>query len=984
MKRATVVSAVLLALICAAVTDAAALPNLLNEYTVSRWREQDGSPLGQVNTIAQNDDGYLLVGTDRGLFRFDGVRFSALDLSSATPLPKEPVRIVRVGRDGTVWIGFGDGGGISRIRHGAVHSYRAADGAPAGTINALTEDRAGVIWAATNQGLFRFAAERWQHDAQSHGLPAGPVLTAYVDKRGDLLVGLENEVFIRRQGAAPFQQFDGPADRALVYFEGPTALGEDPDGRPCVNDSIAGFRRLGERSPAPRDTERGRGSRLLLDRNNNLWVGTGGQGVWRVRFQPHSANYTTQGITALSGLLSDGVTALFEDRDGNIWVGTTEGLHRFTRSKVAQITDIGLVAGVETTPDGNIWVGTVDELIRFSDPTIDAPTDRITSHGAKLRAMHADANGTLWVATSTYVGRVSNRRIVPVFRLGNGLPHEIDSMTSDGRGGLWLHDLHQGFFHWTGRAVTRVPFAAGLERMRVLTTYTDSNSRVWIAFFDGTVGVLDNAGGLRLYAPEDGLRAGPYRAIYEDQSGAIWLVGGDGLTRFLRGRFQTVRRGPGFPMLLNAVIDDGAQNLYLGTRSGIVIIRKDEFESAVTTGTFHYKLYDRSDGLAGLPLTNINNRRVIRAKDNRLWFVTARGLSVIDPQGLRGDQPSVPIRIEGIIADEKRVPSAEQISLPPRTSRVEIDYTMLNLTSPLRTQFRYRLEGFDADWIDAGSRRQAFYTNLPPGPYTFRVAASHSGGDWEESGGARTFSIRPTFYQTLWFYVAVAIGLAVVIRFVWAQRLRHLRREFSLVLGERVRVSREIHDTLLQSLVGLALQFDVIANDVEAPAGTRREQFVHLRKQVEEYIREARQSILNLRSPRLEKSDLVGALRDAGEHITSGNPLHFDFSVSGTPQDCSPRIAEQLLRIGREALTNATRHARAQEVRMHLAYEADVIVLRVSDDGHGFDPDHLVDQGSAHYGLVSMYERAQDIGGAVQISSGADRGTCITASIPIQ
>ena len=671
---------------------------------------------------------------------------------------------------------MGDGGGITSFRNGVVRNYRAAEGLPAGTINALAEDRAGTIWAATNQGLFRHSADRWEHDAQEHGLPSGPALSAYVNKQGDLLVGLENEIFSRPQGASRFQQFEAPADHAPIYFEGPTAIGEDPDGRPCVNDSIAGFRRLGERSSVRSDGERGRGSRLLLDRNNNLWVGTGGQGIWRVRFQPHSTNYTTQSINALSGLLSDGVTALFEDRDGNIWVGTTEGLHRFTRSKVAQITDIGLVAGVEATPDGNIWVGTVDELIRFSDPTIDSPTDRISWHSAKLRAMHADANGTLWVATSSYVARVIDRRIEPVFTLGNGLPHDIDSMTSDGRGGLWLHDLHQGFFHWTGRTVARVSFAAGLERMRVLTTYTDRDNRVWIAFFDGTVGVIDNAGGLRLYAPEDGLHAGPYRAIYEDQSGTIWLVGGDGLTRFVRGRFQTVKRGPGFPMLLNAVIDDGAQNLFLGTRSGIVTIRKDEFDSAVATGAFHYKLYDRSDGLAGLPLMNINNRRVIRAKDNRLWFVTARGLSVIDPQGLRDDQPSIPIRIESIVADEKRFPAAGPVALPPRTTRVEIDYTVLNLTSPLRTQFRYRLEGFDKDGWTPGAGG-AFYTNLAPGVLVpcRRVALRRRLG---RARRAREFTIRPTFYQTIWFYVAVAIGVGLALQAAWALRLRHLRHEF--------------------------------------------------------------------------------------------------------------------------------------------------------------------------------------------------------------
>jgi signal transduction histidine kinase/ligand-binding sensor domain-containing protein len=962
------------------------LHNVLTEYGVTSWSQRDGLPQGQVDAIAQDTEGYLWVGTRSGLFRFDGVRFTIADALSATKLPRKPVRALHVARDGSLWVGFGDGGGVACMRRGQVTHERASERTPRGAINGLIEDPSGSLWAAGEQGLFRFSAGRWEHRAEDDGLPAGPAYSVYLDARDRLLVGMGNGIYARAAGAGRFALVEEFARHTHAFFETPIAIGEDPDGIILVNDPIVGYRRLSGPTPASAPHDRGRGVHLLLDRRRNLWVGTSGQGLWRVRRVLPSAGFTTERMTALTGLLSDGVQSLFEDRDENIWVGTTEGLHRLTRSKVGQITNVGLVEGVEAMPDGAIWVATVEELLRFADPSVELPTDRIVLRGAKLRAMHADASGTLWVATEDYVGRVVNGRIDPDRALGDGLPREIDSMTSDGRGGLWLHDEHLGFFRWTHGHVERAVFPADLQGTRVIATYTDRTGRVWIAFADGQLGAIDTSGGLRLYGPDDGASGGPYRAMHEDAHGTVWLAGAEGLTRLVAGRFQTVRRGRAFPMGLTAVVDDNAGSLYLGSRSGILRISESAFENGLATGTLRYTLYDRSDGLAGLPLSYVNNRRVVRARDNRLWFVTARGLTLVDPRALRETRPSPPIRIESVVAGDNPAPASPGMALPPRTARVEIDYTVLNLTSPLRERFRYRLEGFDPDWIDAGSRRQAFYTNLPPRRYRFRVDASSANGVWDDGGAVWDFSIQPTFYETTWFRSTVATvlvtGLVFAIWAAWQLRLRQVRRQFSLLLGERVRLSREIHDTLLQSLVGVALQLDALACDTDPSLGTGRERFVRIRKQVEEYIREARQSIWNLRSPSRPTHDLAGALRDAGAHATDGSSARFELIASGTPRQTPPNVGEQLLRIGREAVTNAVRHASAREVRMQLEYEPDAVVLRVSDDGHGFDP--VSTPQHQHYGLMSMRERASEIGGVVTIASSAGHGTEITAVVPLR
>ncbi len=319
-----------------------------------------------------------------------------------------------------------------------------------------------------------------------------------------------------------------------------------------------------------------------------------------------------------------------------------------------------------------------------------------------------------------------------------------------------------------------------------------------------------------------------------------------------------------------------------------------------------------------------------------------------------------------------RLPRA--CTLPARSSRLQIDYTEVNLTSPLRTNFRYKLEGFDADWITAGTRRQAYYTNLPPRPYRFVVVARNSEG-MPLSETAWEFAIAPMFYQTRWFSAAIVALVAFAGWGAWRLRLRQVRREFSLLLHERTRLSREIHDTLLQSLVGIALQFDALAGELPAAAGRTREHLVRMRKQVEEHIREARHSIWNLRSPTLRRRDLGTALRAFAEQATESAGIAVDVEVNGTPPRRVPRVEEQLLRIGQEAISNAVRHSGASRIQVRLDYRPDDVVLSVADDGRGFDLARTESEPNGHYGLITMKERAAEIGGTLSIESRAPAGT---------
>jgi signal transduction histidine kinase/ligand-binding sensor domain-containing protein len=955
------------------------LRNVLTDYTLTSWHAGDGLPPGTVFALAQDHDGYLWVGNDSGLFRFDGLRFVLGAELIGSSLPELPVRALHVARDGTLWVGFGGAGGVAQITGVSDEPPQrfAITAAPieTGVVNTIVEESTGAIWVGANTGLYRWTGSGWE--PWTAGLSTGPVTAGYVDGRGAVLVAQAGSVYARAANAPAFELIAG-SERSDELVRGIT---ESAPARIWMTDSIAGFRVAG--GGAMRSLDAGRGVRLLRDRTGALWVGTAGQGLWRVRIVEDGKSPAIEKASGLTGLVGDGVYSLLEDRDGNIWAGTTEGLNRLTPRRITQLVDLGLVNGVEETPDGRIWLGTTRGLIQVERFDRDARELRPMGQ-ARVRALHADRQGTLWAATDTNLLRFAGGRSTVLPLPADPPLNKIESIASDDRDGLWLYDLDVGLHRWRDGRLERIPLPPDLARERVSTMQTDSAGRVWIMFSGGQVAIANGGGLVARYGPADGLDAGPYNSMCEDADGIVWLAGARGLSRFQNGRFATARAGTAFPASnLVAVVLDTERTLWMGGSRGILHIDREEFDRLAADPEYvaRYSLYERSDGIAGVALTSGSNRRVVRADDGRLWFVTYRGITIIDPGALRQMRPPGPIRIEAVLADGQKVPLAPSIQLPPRTRSVEIRYTVPDLTSAVKNRFRYRLDGFDPDWNEADTRRQAFYTNLAPKRYRFAVMTSRT-GEWAGDGIALDFAIRPMFYQTAWFYVVSALGLVVAVWSAWRMRLRRVRRQFALLLTERARLSREVHDTLLQSLVGTALQLDALANEPDSPLVSRKEYLLRARRQVEEYIREARQAIWDLRSPRLEQGDLVSALQHAGRQATEGKPIAFELSVTGTPRRSSTAVEAQVLRIGQEAILNAVNHGRATQLAVELDYQDSSLALRVVDNGVGFDPAQVGDDSERHYGLHIMKERAGEVGGTLDVSSTPGGGTTVFAAIP--
>jgi signal transduction histidine kinase/ligand-binding sensor domain-containing protein len=951
--------------------EASDLDGLLSGYSLTSWSDDAGRPLGSVYAIAQDPDGYLWIGADAGLLRFDGWRFTPWESLSEAPIPAAAVRSLALGRDNGLLIGLANPAGVALMRDGKLERYDAGlEGLEA--VTELAEDRRGGMWAIADRVLYRWETDRWRRVTLPWKTREGQVLYPLVTRGGELVVGTRWGVF---EHAADTNTFRMVSD-AHVW-----GLSEDATGRIWTTDIVAGFRQLGEGAP-PRHTLEGAGYRLMHDRQGSLWVATFGDGLWRVVRDGRS--FAIERAALRTGLSSDSVQSIMEDRDGNVWVGTTVGLHRLTKRTLTPLEEVGFVLTVQPLANGRVIAGTTNGLVRLDQVGGRWRQTRLGSAMPDIRSIYQDPRGTLWVGATDGLWQYAGGRLTHL-----SLPSRSDmlvlSISPDTRGGLYLSD-RQWLYRWDGSAL--VPFVAPPESGLTTITFArgDRRGRVWLDFGGKGLGLIDANGAFRLLGTNEGfdpLVRRAYQALYEDDAGVVWLGASDGLIRFADGRASAIGRAQGLPGdRVWAVVDDLQGRLWLSMDRGLVRLARNEIEKAIADRShrMQYQLYEPLDGLAGAPIGILGS---VREPTGRLWFVRGGGVTLVDPAELRERVAGPPpVRIEEAVVNDQRVDPVRDVSFPAGTRRLQVSYTALTLATSSRIRFRYKLEGFDTEWVEAGTRRTAFYTNLSPRSYRFRVEALAEDGTRDTSAAAWSFSVQPAMYQTTWFQILSLGAIVLSIWVAWRFRMRLMHNQFSLVLAERARLSREIHDTLLQSLVGVALQFDHIAEKLGPSSVGARDHLVRVRRQVEAYIRDARESIWDLRSPVLETRDLAAALRDFGRNAVANETVRFTSAVSGNDRDRSPKLENQLLRIGQEAITNAIRHARAKRIHLEIAFSGTSVTLRVSDDGCGFDGEQWMTDTSRHYGLTTMRERAEELGGTLTISTQVGRGTTVEAAIP--
>jgi len=969
--RCVVLGVVALCCLCAVAGVASDGAGSRFDYAMTTWTVKDGLPSGNITAIAQDTDGYLWLGTSEGLARFDGFQFIS-PARTDTALPGLLIPTLTGARDGSVWVGFDDAEGVSRIKNGHVRNYVARDGLPEGSITTLLEDGEGRVWAGGSGGLASFDGASWSVVRGEMGVPQAPVFSVFEDRSGTLWLGTAEGIFQRAKGERGFRLRDG-SSRFVQSFA------QDKSGALWVAESRTGVRPLGVGSPA--DVELPGVTRgVIADRRGHLWVAGLGEGLFRIDLsaplRPHVERFGDD--------QSHAARSLFEDREGNLWVGLRGGgLLRLSEASIK--TNLRLegmtgdgVRAIATTPDRSIWIATAHGLNQF------APSSHRAHALEGPILLHTDRAGSLWVTTPQAIGRFVDGRLVPIPAPPGVRLERVVSMTSDAGGALWLCSYDEGVLRWHDGNLTRFGRDTVLHHRRCNFVFNDALDRLWVGFTTGGIAVREH-GDFRLYGAADGLATGAVATIYQDRRQSIWVATVNGLTRIDDGKFVTADRRNGLPgKIVPSFIQGTDGELWLGTESGAHFVRFSPTEiDRVAANRSHqiaYTTYDQSDGLLG-PLPRLGRPSALLGPKGEIWAFSGGSVAIVDPRRMAVRHNAPAPRVERVAIDGQELTPSEGFVVPPGTQTLQIDYGAISLSSATKLRFRYRLEGFNDAWVDAGTRRQTSYTNLEPGSYRFHVGVT-TDGTWTEVSSV-PFVIRPPFYRTYWFYGLCILIVSVAAWALWWLRLRTIRNEFALVIAERARVSREIHDTLLQSLGALTVQLEIVSRHLDPTQTKALTAMQRLRNNLVHCIQDARRSVWELRSLRLEQRSLAQALEEMAEETMVALPVLVRVVASGKARQSASDVEQHFLRIAQEAISNAVQHGRAEQITIELVYRSDTLTLSIHDTGCGFQVDDQAATTRDHWGLRNMRERIARLGGDLSVSSTIGKGTVVTAVSPI-
>lgn len=957
-----------------------ALARPLDGLEHRRWLAADGGP-SQVGAIAQSADGYLWIGTNESLVRFDGLRFARQTASDDSP----PIVTSLLADGDTLWVGLRSGG----VRRGAHGARDSSPGAPGGMVVGMARAPDGALWVAADDGLARFAGGRWQRIGREQGFNGERARAVLAGRDGALWVASESRLFHLPVGAGRFIDTG-------VALGGAGQLAQAPDGALWVAERYSArvhrVVREGARFTATSTRLAAPALGLLFDRSGGLWLGTAGRGLLHVA-EPASlaALEKVDMFGARQGLSSDFVWKLHEDGEGNLWVGTNAGLDRFRRRILmpaplpAGVVNVALAAGA----DGSLWAG----------PGNGAPL-RLRDGRAERLAMPApansalrDADGAIWLAGPAGIWRAHGEKLRRVAALppGAGFDTPVRAMARDAGGVLWVSVNRVGLLRLQAGQWSVLPAASTRASQRMpVSALAAPDGWLWFGYRDGLLEAR-RGDAVRRWGLDGALAIGHVTALAH-HGGRTWAGGQHGLGLIEAGRFRRLQLPDNglFENIYAIVPAPGSAgaDLWLHARAGIFQLPSKELERAIADPGYliRYRSFDAMGGLANDPQQVLALPTAVRGSDGRLWFSTSGGVAWIDPARLPPQAAPPAVVIEAVSVDGAAVPLEAPLTLGAETQRIGIDYTALSLAAPERLVFRYRLDGYDQDWVDAGHARQATYTRLKPGAYRFRVMAFNRDGVPSAREASVRFEVARVFYRHPLFLCAVALLLAMALWLLYraaaqraAERVRDRLQERH---RERERIARELHDTLLQGVNGLVLRFQAAADQLPSGAPARRGLEQALLR-ADEVLVEGRDRVRALRGGPHDTRELHEALACAGEELASEYACSFTLVVDGAVKGLQPAILDEVYRIGHEALRNACAHAQASQVCLQFSYRFASFAMRVIDDGCGIDPAWLGAAGRPdHWGLRGMRERAERIGATFAIDSGAGQGTRVVLTMP--
>ena len=934
---------------------------------------ENGLPQNSVQALLQTRDGFLWLGTEMGLVRFDGSSFQVFDRHSAPALPGNDVRCLLETPDGALWVGTSDG--LARWSSGQMTVFTTRDGLPGLSVLSLHAQEHGGFRVETGNGSADYVNGRFTQVSVASNVPAPPAAFHARLLGGQLAEADKTTVQISAPGKSPKQLKEGselPGSRIQELFA-------DREGSLWIGTNAGLVRWAGNRLqtfPVTDPLSAASVLTIMEDHEGNLWIGTEANGLHILRDQRFRTLGTRQGLS------SDSTTAVVEDSAGTLWVGTSgDGLNSLQPAKLGAAADLSeaksrsaraysvrdglssdVILSLAAGPNGDVWVGTPDGLNHIRAGRIASFTSADGLPDDFVRSLLVDKDGSLWIGTrrglthwlnaserwTNLAGRNPYSPQMQTFTHASGLGSDlVGAMVRDANGDLWVATL-AGLSRLHSGKIENYTTADGLSSNIVTALLVRKNKTLLIGTQDRGWNLWDGQRFARAGGDSQGLTQSSIHAILDDGEGHLWFATGNGIAR---GDCPEMNSGD------------------LGAEPG---------------GCTHWMQFGAADGIDSRDTAINSHPSAWRSRDGNLWFATPKGLVEVDPVHFPVNTIAPPVALERFAIDDVPQPlgdAAAVVRVPAGHVHFEFDYAGLSFVAPQKVRYRYILEGFDHHWTDAGARRTAYYTNIPPGHYTFRIQAANNDGVWNTGGAALRFDLRPHFYQTLWFYallLALAVALVVLVQRL---RLNRAQREFNAVLGERNRIAREIHDTLAQGYVGISVQLEVLAELLRMSKIDAAAKHLDLtRGYVREGLADARQSIWALRSQDSAETTLPVKLRRLVE-AAGNHDLEAHFGVFGAYRSLPHETEREFLRVAQEAIHNVKKHADAKRLNVQLEYGPSGLVLEVSDDGKGFAASEAALPG--HYGLTGMRERAAALGGTLEVGSKSGSGTVVTLRVAV-
>ena len=961
-----------------AATQEASPPN----FRQTVWSERDGARTGP-SDLVQTTDGYLWFATSAGLNRFDSIKFEDVDIPGHPELRGTSVHSLFPTADGGLWAGYTLGGAVF-LKDGKATLYGIKEGLPAGTVYGMAQETDGTLWAATSRGFARLEHGHWTDFTQTFALK-DRVIKLFMDSDDTLWLIQPSGLSFKRKGLSRFEPVSGEA------WDFSTSIAESPRGDIWVY-SKGILIKLGHAKPSR--LTRGNNGELAFSEDGSAWISATKGSAGRMTRIPAS-NLTQDRITVSGSGLHDAVLGLpikradrsMMDDEGNFWVGGGSGLERISLSNLRTVESIPSAWNTQrvigAADDGGLWIA------NFRNFATRAPGDALLYRDhrfftnanvpAALYCIVRTESG-IWFGNHLSLREITNGKVIRFDVPSDMTPSGIQSMTSDGRGGLWVSIVRKGVYRFANGVWTLHP-----EMSVALILATDSAGALWMGYPDGRVARFDGSK-LTWYSEKNGLDIGAVTAL-EVRRGHVWAGGSAGVARLSHERFQSLSfEAETLPRNVTGIVERRNGDLWLLAAGGAVHVPAAEIDAA-SADSGHLVLatvLGPKDGIIGAEWIR-PVPALIEGTDGKLWATTTADVYMIDPDLLLLPRKAPRITLHGLVADGHAYLPTSPISLPSIASTLRIAYAGVSLTSGESVRYRYRLEGLDGEWQDVGARNEASFTNLPPGSYRFRLQARFVDGPWV-SERLLSFTKAPTFMQTRVFLLLCGVALLGVVGMLVRLRIWQIRRRLNLQFearsSERERIARDLHDTLLQSSQGLVLKVHAAARRL-ATDNPDRALLEAAVADADLALVEGRDRIVDLRKAGRTIHRLRTDLIAVGETLSRDGQAAFTHSVGDAVHELRPDIADEVFSVGREALLNAFRHAQARQVKLELADTRSGFAMSVIDDGSGLDDKALTRAATTgHWGLAGMRERAARIDGQIEFSSRPHGGTEIILTIP--